>query len=85
MPASRRWARPGWFSDAVPGAGDAVAVAFRPRPARISAPKFPTRNALLHRHALGEVARLIDGAAAKDGYVVGQQLQGDDVPWDLLP
>jgi len=57
-------ARPGWSSDAVPGAGDAVAVALRPRPARISAPKSRTRKALLHRHALGQVARLVDGTAS---------------------
>jgi hypothetical protein len=32
----------------------------------------------LHRHALGQVARLVDVAAAQHGDVIGQQLQRDD-------
>ncbi len=38
---------------------------------------------LLHRHALGQVAGLVDGAVAHYRHVVGQQLQGDDVQHGL--
>src|SRR3982751_2638848 len=40
-------------------------------------PRLPTFS-LLHRHALGEVARLVDVAAAGDGGVVGEELERDD-------
>src|SRR5512140_1847666 len=33
---------------------------------------------LLHRHTLGQVARLVDVAAAGDGDVIGQKLEGHD-------
>ncbi len=32
---------------------------------------------LFHRDALGQVPRLIDVAASADGYVVGEELEGD--------
>ena len=32
---------------------------------------------LFHRHALGEVSGLVYVAAAADGYVVGEELEGD--------
>ena len=35
-------------------------------------------DGLLHRHAFGEVARLVHIAAARDGNVIGEQLQRDD-------
>ena len=38
-------------------------------------PTKPAPQFLLHRHALGQVARLIHVAAASDGDMVGQQLQ----------
>ena len=33
--------------------------------------------ALLHRYALGQIPRLVDVAASADGYVVGEELEGD--------
>ena len=33
---------------------------------------------LLHRHALGQIAGLIDVTAAQDGHIVGEQLQRHD-------
>jgi hypothetical protein len=38
-------------------------------------PRRPRR--LFDCHAFGEIARLIDVAAAEDGYVVGEELQRD--------
>ena len=35
-------------------------------------------SSLLDRHALGEVARLIDVAAELDGEVIGEELERDD-------
>ena len=42
-----------------------------------NSPRFP---GLLDRHGLGEVARLIDVAAAAHGDVIGEQLQRHDLP-----
>ena len=42
---------------------------------------------LFHRHALGEVSGLVYVAAAADGYVVGEELEGDyfeDVEEELV-
>ena len=39
---------------------------------------FPNlRDCLLHRNALGEVSGLVYVAASADGYVVGEELEGD--------
>ena len=35
------------------------------------------RGVLLHGHALGQVSWLVDVAAAADGDVVGEELEGD--------
>ena len=43
-----------------------------------SIPERRTPEPSLHRHALGQVARLVDVAAAQHGDVIGQQLQRDD-------
>ena len=51
------------------GQGDAAFL-----PSAGKAPPFP----LFHRHALGEVAGLIDVAAALEGHVEGEQLQRHD-------
>ena len=39
---------------------------------------FDCHSRLLHRHALGQVARLVDVAAAQQGDVIRQQLQRHD-------
>ena len=36
-----------------------------------------SQRGLLHRHTLCKIPRLIDVAASADGYVVGEELEGD--------